>query len=168
MTIIDADINAAGKSFAIVAAKWNARFVDKLIEGARETLLEHGADEDKITLVKVPGSYEVPFTSYKLAETKKYDAIIALGLLIEGETDHYRLIAEEVASGLSKVSFDTGVPVSFGVLTCKNVAQAEARSGSGSSNKGRESALAAIEMTSLVSKITESDNIKNVRVVGER
>lgn len=164
MQIIEAELNARGKSFAIVAAKWNPHFVDRLIEGAHAALLEHGASEEQIILVKVPGSFEVPFTSHNLAKSKKYNAIIALGLLIEGETDHYRLIADQVAAGLSKIVFETGVPVAFGVLTCKNVAQAEARSSAGSNNKGREAALAAIEMACLNLELSKVNAEKTLRL----
>ena len=160
MRIVEGDLKAAENSnYAVVSARWNAKFGDRLVESAIATLKENGANDSQITLVRVPGSYEIPFTAKLLAETKKYDAIIALGTLIEGDTDHYRLISDEVSAGLNKVMFETGVPVSFGVLTCKNIQQAEARV-----DKGREAAQAALEMVNLISKINEKVN--NKKVVG--
>lgn len=154
MNVIQAEAaNAQGKKFAIVAAKWNAGIVDRLIIGARQALQEQGATLDNILLVKVPGSFELPLACLELAQSKCYDAIIALGVLLKGETDHYQLVANEVASGLARVTMETGVPVTFGVIAAEDGELALARAGKDRHNRGRESALAAIEMASVISEL---------------
>ena len=146
-------MSAAGKRFAVVAARWNALFTDRLLEGAVGALRQHGAREEDITVVRVPGSFEIPATCKRLALTKKYDAIVGIGTLIRGETDHYDLIAKEVTSGLARVMLDTGVVVTFGVITTNDQEQAMARCGSKAGNKGAEAALAAVELVNVFSKI---------------
>ena len=150
---IEGDLNAAGKRFGIIAARWNDIFTEKLIQGAIDALLRHGAAEEKIVLVRVPGSFEIPLAAQKLAKQGQVDAIVALGTLIKGETDHYQLVAGELASGLSRVMAETGIPLTFGVLTADNMEQAMARSGAKAGNKGWDAAVAAIEMTNLADKL---------------
>lgn len=151
--LIEGEMSASGKRFAVVAARWNSIFTDRLLEGAVSALRQHGAKDDDITVVRIPGSFEIPVTCRKLAMSRKYDGVIALGTLIRGETDHYDLIAKEVASGLSKAMMESGIPVTFGVLTVENQDQAMARSGSKAGNKGIEAALAAVELSNVLSKI---------------
>lgn len=153
LTTIQGTLSAAGKKFAIVGARWNEIFSDRLVEAAVNAICRHGGQEQDITVVRVPGSFELPLAVKKLASSGKYDAVIATGTLIRGDTDHYQLIAGEVSSGLSRVALETGVPVAFGVVTADNMEQAMARSGSKAGNKGEEAAIAAIEMVQLLTKL---------------
>ena len=155
MIQIEGELSAAGKRFAVVAARWNDIFSGRLLEGAVDALKRHGATESDITVVRVPGSFEIPLVAGRLARSRKYDAVIAVGTLIRGETDHYQLIARELASGLSRVMSETGVPVSFGVVTADSMEQAMARAGSKAGNKGWEAAVAAIEMAGVMKKLDE-------------
>ena len=136
--------------FAIVAGRTNSFIVDRLVEGALDALLRHGAAQDRITLVKVPGSWEIPVTCSRLAQSKKFDAIIAVSAVIRGGTPHFEYIAAEVSKGLATISLSTGIPVSMGVLTTDSLEQAVDRAGAKSGNKGFDAALAAIEMVSLL------------------
>ncbi|MCC6526472.1 MAG: 6,7-dimethyl-8-ribityllumazine synthase [Polyangiaceae bacterium] len=138
-----------GARFAIVASRFNAFIVDRLIEGAVDALLRHGAAAERITLVRSPGSWELPLVVSRIAEKGDVNAIIALGALIRGSTAHFEYIAGEVAKGLAHVSLKTGLPVTFGVLTTDNLEQAIDRAGTKSGNKGAEAATAAIELVSL-------------------
>lgn len=149
----EGELLANGKRFAIICARWNSFFSEALLDGAVDTILRHGGSEEAVSIVRVPGSFEIPITARTLAQSKKYDAIIALGVLIRGETDHYDLIAKELSAGLQKVMADTGVPVTFGVVAADNMEQAMARSGSKAGNKGAEAALAAIEMANMLQKL---------------
>ena len=146
----EGSLNASGKRFAVIASRWHHAIVDQLIEGALETLKREGTAEKDISLIRVPGSFEIPLAALTAARSGHYDAVIALGVLIRGDTDHYQLIAEELSAGLARVMFDTGVPVAFGVLTVHKVEHAEARAGGEHGNKGQEAALAAIEMANLL------------------
>lgn len=139
--------------FAIVAARFNQAVVDRLLEGALEGLKRHGVPDKNITVVRVPGSFEIPLIAHKLASTGKYSSIITLGAVIKGETDHYDHVAGASASGISNVAVQTGVPVIFGVLTCDTLEQAINRAGAKAGNKGFEAALTAIEMVDLISKL---------------
>ncbi|MBP9837606.1 MAG: 6,7-dimethyl-8-ribityllumazine synthase [Proteobacteria bacterium] len=153
MKKIEGEMNSKGFRFAVVGARWNHVFTDRLIEGAEDALLRHGTNESDITVVRVPGCFEIPVTARELALTNKYDAIIAVGTLIKGDTDHYELISSQLTSGISKVMLDTGIPVTFGVITANTMEQALARSGSKAGNKGFEAALAAIETVQVLNKI---------------
>ncbi len=153
MKTIEGSLNAAGKKFVIVAARWNAIFTDRLVEGAIDALRRHGSQEANITVVRVPGSFEIPVVVRKLADTKQYHAIIALGTLIRGETDHYDLIARQATSGLGAVMMETGVPVAHGILVADTMEQAMARAGSKAGNKGYEAAIAAIETANVIEHI---------------
>ncbi len=134
---------------AIVAARFNEFIVSKLLGGAIDGLKRHGMKEDSIEVAWVPGAFEIPFIAKKLAESKKYDAIICLGAVIKGSTTHYDYVCAEVSKGVAHVGFDTGVPVIFGVLTTDNIEQAIERAGTKAGNKGYESAVTAIEMINL-------------------
>lgn len=153
---LEGDLSAAGKRFAIVVARWNAVITERLLQGALDALLRSGASRDQIQVVRVPGSWEIPAAARTLAQSRDYDAIIALGCLIRGETAHYEAIYTEVARGIGQSQQDTGVPHSFGVLTCETLEQALDRAGLKSGNKGFEAAAAAIEMASLESKLAGS------------
>lgn len=151
--IIEGILDASGKKFAIVVARWNQFIVSKMLDGALDALKRHKASEDNITIVYCPGSFEIPLVCKKLALSKQYDAIIALGAVIRGATPHFDYIASEVAKGIAQVNLETGVPVVFGVLTTDTIEQAIERAGSKSGNKGFDAALAAIELVSLFDKI---------------
>ncbi|MGC2637182.1 MAG: 6,7-dimethyl-8-ribityllumazine synthase [Acidobacteriaceae bacterium] len=152
---LEGDLSAAEMQFAIVVARWNAVITDRLLQGAVDALLRSGASREAIEIVRVPGSWEIPGAARQLAEKRKFDAIIALGCLLRGETAHYEAIYNEVARGIGQSQQETGVPHSFGVLTCDTLEQALDRAGLKSGNKGFEAAAAAIEMASLRRKIEE-------------
>jgi 6,7-dimethyl-8-ribityllumazine synthase len=151
--VIEGIYDAKGKSFAIVVSRWNNFIVGKLLDGALDALRRHGADDDKIHIAYCPGSFEIPLVVQKFAQTKKYDAVIALGAVIRGSTPHFDYIASEVSKGIAKVNLDTGIPCIFGVLTTDTIEQAIERAGSKGGNKGFESALSALEMVSLMAGI---------------
>src|SRR5262249_6145218 len=141
------------EKIAIVAARFNQFIVQKLVDGAREGLRSHGVEEDSIDLVWVPGSFEIPGVAKRLAESKKYAAVICLGAVIKGETDHYEYVAGNSASGVSQVALSTQVPVIFGILTCQTVEHAMDRAGGKAGNKGFDAALAALEMVNLLKQL---------------
>jgi len=147
--IIEGNLVAHGLRFAVVAGRWNHFISDRLLEGALDTIIRHGGDGDAVDVVYVPGCFELPFASKRVAATGRYDAIIALGTLIRGATPHFDYIASEATKGLASVSMDSGVPVAFGVLTCDTIDQAIERAGTKAGNKGHEAATAAIEMANL-------------------
>jgi 6,7-dimethyl-8-ribityllumazine synthase len=150
---VDGDLSAAGMHFAIVVARWNAVITERLLEGALDALLRSGAKRAEIEVVRVPGAWEIPSAARALAEAGKVDAIITLGCLLRGETAHYEAIYNEVARGIGQSQQETGIPHSFGVLTCETLEQALHRAGIKAGNKGFEAALAAIEMVSVNRKI---------------
>jgi 6,7-dimethyl-8-ribityllumazine synthase len=147
--IIEGIISAEGFRFAIVVSRFNDFISSKLVEGALDALKRHGANEENITLVRVPGAFEIPIAAKKLAIKGGYDAIICLGAVIRGATPHFDYVASEVAKGIAIVSLESAVPVTFGVLTTDNLEQAIERAGSKSGNKGWDAAMAAMEMASL-------------------
>src|SRR5580698_10146131 len=149
------DLSAADMAFAIVVARWNAVITERLLQGALDALLRSGAKRDQIQITHVPGSWEIPAAARQLAETHKFDAIVTLGCLIRGETAHYEAVYNEVARGIGQSQQETGVPHSFGVLTCETLEQALDRAGLKNGNKGFEAAIAAIEMVSLHRKIRQ-------------
>ena len=149
MKVIEAKLSAKGMKFALVCSRFNSFLTDKLVEGSVDCLKRHEAADDYLTLVRVPGSYELPFIASKLAKSKKYDAIIALGVIIKGDTPHFDYVATETAKGLAQASFESGVPVSFGVVTAENLEQAIERCGVKHGNKGFDAAMAAMEMAGL-------------------
>jgi 6,7-dimethyl-8-ribityllumazine synthase len=148
-----AEPNGAGRRVAVVASRFNEEVVRKLVDGALEALLAHGAVLDDIDLMWVPGAWELPVTARYLLETERYDAIVALGAVIRGETPHFDYVAGEAARGLQHLAIEFGVPVSFGVLTTEDDAQAEARAGGAHGNKGADAALAALEMADLFQRL---------------
>ncbi len=141
--------------YALVVGRFNGFVVESLVDGAIDTLIRHGIEEDDITVVRVPGAYEMPLAVKRVAETGRFDAIIALGAVIRGGTPHFEYVAGEAASGLGAVSLDTDVPVAFGVLTVDSIEQAIERSGTKAGNKGAEAAVTALEMVSLFKKLGE-------------
>jgi 6,7-dimethyl-8-ribityllumazine synthase len=150
---VEGDLSAAGMKFAIVVARWNAVITDRLLEGAIDALLRSGAQRADIEIVRVPGAWEVASAARTLAEQGNADAIVTLGCLIRGETAHYEAIYNEVARGIGQSQQETGIPHSFGVLTCETLEQALNRAGIKAGNKGFEAAVAAIEMVSLGRKL---------------
>ncbi len=153
LRIIEGETAASGARVAIVAARFNAFVVDKLVSGALETLHAQGLRDENLTLVRVPGAFEIPLAVKKLAAGGGQDVVIALGAVIRGETPHFDYMAGECARGVSRVVLETGVPVAFGVLTCDTVEQALARAGGDGGNKGADAALAALEMVNLFRKL---------------
>jgi 6,7-dimethyl-8-ribityllumazine synthase len=147
--IIEGKISAEGFRFAIVTSRFNDFISSKLLEGAMDALLRHGAEENSIFLAKVPGAFEIPLAAKKMADVGKYDAIICLGAVIRGATPHFDYVAAEVAKGIAVVSLESKVPVAFGVLTTDNLEQAIERAGSKAGNKGWDAAMAAMEMVNL-------------------
>ncbi len=153
MKVIEGNLIAKGKSFAVVASRFNDFMTKELVAGCRDTLVRHGADDKDIALLWVPGAFEIPLAAQKAVKEKKYDAVICLGTVIRGSTPHFDYIAAEVAKGISKISLDTGVPVIFGVITADTIEQAVERSGSKDGNKGQDAALSAIEMANLAEQL---------------
>ena len=154
MHIIEGDARAAGYRFALVVSKYHEFVTDRLQAGALAALSAAGALSEGITVVRVPGAFEIPLAAQHLAESGRFDAIICLGCLIQGDTPHMGFIASAVADGLVAAAGATGVPISFGVLTTNSMEQAMARAGEGPTNKGHEAAVAAIEMASVAAQLT--------------
>ncbi len=150
---IEGGLKADGKKFAIVVSRFNSFLVEKLLEGALDSLERSGAKAEDIDVVRVPGAFEIPLVAKKLAEAQKYNAVIVLGVVIRGATPHFDVVVNEVSKGSAQVSLATGVPVLFGVLTTENIEQAIERSGTKAGNKGAEVAVAAIEMANLMGSI---------------
>lgn len=146
---ISGQLNAKGMKFAIVVSRFNEFLTGRLLEGAKDALLRHGADEKAISVVHVPGSFEIPYAARAAASTGRWDAVICLGAVIRGDTPHFDFVAAESAKGIAQAGLDTGVPTIFGVLTTDTLEQAIERSGSKSGNKGWDAALSAIEMVDL-------------------
>ncbi|MBL6824676.1 MAG: 6,7-dimethyl-8-ribityllumazine synthase [Litoricola sp.] len=155
MQMIEGQYTEADGRYAIVVGRFNQFVVGSLVEGAVDALVRHGVGEDNITVIRVPGAYEIPLAAQAVAEKGDVDAIIALGAVIRGSTPHFDYVAGESASGLNKVQMDTGVPCAFGVLTVDTIEQAIERAGTKAGNKGAEAALVAIEMVSVLRQISE-------------
>lgn len=158
--ITEGKLIGTGLRIGIVHARFNDFIGQKLLEGAEDTLIRHGVDPNHIEFFRVPGSFEIPLVAKKLAQSKRYHAIICLGVLIRGGTIHFDLIAAEVTKGLAQISLETGIPLTFGVLTCDTIEQAIERSGSKSGNKGVDAAQAAIEMADLLRKLPDGANVQ--------
>ncbi|GAA0857858.1 6,7-dimethyl-8-ribityllumazine synthase [Aliiglaciecola litoralis] len=157
MNIIEGNVRATGKKFALVVSRFNSFVVESLVDGALDTLERVGeVNEQDITLVRVPGAYELPIVAKKIAELKKFDAIIALGAVIRGGTPHFEFVAGECNKGLAQVSLEYGIPVSFGVITTDSIEQAIERSGTKAGNKGAEAAMGALEMVNVIAQIEEA------------
>jgi len=153
MKRIEGELQAEGLKFAIIVSRFNEFITGKLLEGAIDALLRHGASEKNIDIIKVPGSFEIPLVAKKAAQKKSYDAVICLGTVIRGATPHFDYVAAEAAKGIAMASMETGVPVAFGVLTTDTIEQAVERAGSKSGNKGWDAAMVAIEMAQLIKKL---------------
>ena len=152
----EGDLNAGGMRFGVVVSRWNSFITERLLQGAMDCLRRSGARSADVQIVRVPGSFEIPTAARLLAESGTVDAVITLGCLIRGETTHYEHIATEVTRGIGQSAQETGIPHSYGVLTCENLEQAIDRAGLKSGNKGWEAALTAIEMVSLKGKLKRS------------
>jgi 6,7-dimethyl-8-ribityllumazine synthase len=153
VNVLKGKFNASGLRFGIVVARFNEFITSKLLGGALDVLERHDVDEDDITVAWVPGAYELPLVSKKMAETGKYDAIIALGTVIRGSTTHYDYVCNEAAKGIAQASMSTGVPITFSVVTTENIEQAIERAGTKAGNKGADGAMTAIEMANLLKQI---------------
>ncbi len=149
---VAAAFSAAGFRFAIVASRWNDQIVSRLIDGAQDALRQQDADQNAVKLFRVPGSFELALCALKAAESKKFDAVICLGVIIRGDTPHFEYVAAETARGINEAGLKTGVPIMFGVITANTVDQARARAGDKQDNKGYEAAMAAIEVVNLYRK----------------
>jgi 6,7-dimethyl-8-ribityllumazine synthase len=147
--IYEGQLNARGLKAALLLSRFNSFITERLLEGARDALLRHGGDDGHLTVVRVPGAFELPAAARKLAESGRYDAIIALGAVIRGATPHFDYVAAEATKGLAQVGLASGVPVAFGLLTCDTIEQAVERAGTKSGNKGFDAAMTAMEMASL-------------------
>ena len=148
-TVFEGSLEARGLKFGIVCARFNDFFVSKLLDGAMDAIVRHGGDANDVSVAYVPGSYEIPFAIKKMLRTEKYDAILALGVVIQGATAHAGYINSEVAKCLAQLVLEFGVPVTYGMITAENLEQAIERSGTKAGNKGVDAALAAIEMANL-------------------
>lgn len=149
MIVRQGQLNATGKKFAIVISRFNEFITQKLLSGALDCLERHGAREDDLEVVWVPGAFEIPYVAMKLAAAGKHDGIICLGAVIRGSTPHFDYVASEVAKGVARAAMDTGVPVVYGVITADTIEQAVERAGTKAGNKGFDAALAAIELIDL-------------------
>ena len=160
---VEGDLSATGMRFAIVVARWNAVITERLLEAAIDALLRSGAIRSDIQVVRVPGAWEIPAAARTIADLGKVDAIVTLGCLLRGETAHYEAIYNEVARGIGQSQQETGIPHSFGVLTCESLEQALNRAGIKAGNKGFEAAVAAIEMVSLGRKLVHAGDVEGGR-----
>lgn len=153
MKKIEGNLIAQGKKYAIVASRFNEFIVNKLVSGAEDAFLRHGANSDDITLIWVPGAFEIPLAAQKLAQSSKFDAVVCLGAVIRGATTHYDYVCNEVSKGIASVGLNTGVPTIFGIVTTENIEQAIERAGTKAGNKGFDAAVSAIEMSNLFSSL---------------
>lgn len=151
---LEGDFAPPSGRFALVAARFNQLVVDPLVAGATDALIRHGVADDRIDVLRVPGSFEIPLVARQLVQSQRYAAIICLGCVIRGDTDHYDHVAGAATSGIARLAAEASIPVIFGVLTCETLEQALQRSGAKAGNKGYEAALTAIEMVNLLKKIS--------------
>ena len=151
--IVEGNLISKGKKFGVIASRFNDFMTKDLVSGCLDTLTRHGAQDADLTVVWVPGAFEIPFIAKKMADSKKYDAIITLGAVIRGNTPHFDYVAGEVSKGVAQVGLNSSIPVIFGVLTVDSIEQAIERAGTKSGNKGSEAAKTAIEMVNLISSI---------------
>jgi len=149
MKVVEGQLDAQGLRFALIVSRFNEALTSRLEHGAVDCLIRHGADQDNLTLYRVPGAWEIPIVAAKVAQSGKADAIVCLGALVRGGTAHFDLIASEVAKGIAQAAIRSGVPLTFGVITAETLEQAVERAGTKMGNKGWEAALAAIEMARL-------------------
>lgn len=153
MKSYEGSLIAKDLKFSLVVSRFNDFFSKRLLEGALDCIKRHGGEEKNVDIAWTPGSYEIPLVAKRLADSGRYDAVIALGVIIRGETPHFEYIASETAKGIARVSLETGVPVSFGIVTADTLEQAIERAGTKSGNKGFQAALSAIEMANLLKSI---------------
>lgn len=153
MLTIEGNLNAQNKRFAIIVSRFNSFISEQLLHGATDCLLRHGAGANDITVVRVPGSYEIPLAAARAAQSKKYDAVLCLGVLVRGATPHFDHIAGFVSKAIGEISLTTGVPAIFGVVTADNLEQAIERAGTKAGNKGWDAALAGIEMANVLPQL---------------
>ncbi len=151
--IIEGKLDAKGYRFGLIVSRFNSFISDRLLEGAIDTLIRHGADDAQLSVVKVPGAFEIPLVAKQMAGSGKYDALICLGAVIRGGTPHFEYVSSEMTKGIAMVSMETGLPVAFGVLTTDSVEQAIERAGTKAGNKGVEAAMSAIEMVNLLGAV---------------
>jgi 6,7-dimethyl-8-ribityllumazine synthase len=156
-TVLEGRLNAEGFRFAIVASRWNEFISGRLVDGALDGLKRLGAKADQVAVYRVPGAFEIPLLSQRLARTNKFDAIICLGTIIRGQTPHFDYIANEVSRGISQAGLDTGIPVIFGIVTADTVDQAIDRAGVKLGNKGFEAAMTAVELVNLYKEAFDKD-----------
>lgn len=150
---VEGNMIAKGKKFGIIVSRFNDFISKELVSGCVDTLLRHGAEEKDLQVAWVPGAFEIPLCAQRMAKDKSFDALICLGAVIRGSTPHFDYIAAEVAKGVAKVSLDSGLPVSFGVITADTIEQAVERAGTKDGNKGKDAALSAIEMANLLPQL---------------
>lgn len=160
---IEAKLSAKGLKFGIVVSRFNEFITNKLLEGALDCLIRHGANDEDIEVVWVPGSFEIPFTAKLLAESQRFDAVICLGAVIRGVTPHFDYVAAEVSKGIAMVSLESKVPTAYGVLTTDTIEQAIERAGTKSGNKGWDAALTAIEMANLRKMLAKYDKMEKCK-----
>ena len=153
INVLEGKLVADGIKIGIVASRFNEFIVSKLVDGALDGLKRHNVKEEDITLVWVPGAFEIPTAAKKMAESEKYDAVICLGTVIRGATSHYDYVCNEVSKGIAQISMGSGVPVMFGIVTTENIEQAIERAGTKAGNKGYDCALGAIEMVNLLKQL---------------
>ncbi|MGA1796282.1 MAG: 6,7-dimethyl-8-ribityllumazine synthase [bacterium] len=151
--VIQGDFNAHGIRFGIVVSRFNDFITGRMLAGALDALSRHGGEEKHIQIVKVPGSFEIPYAASRMARLKRYDAIICLGAVIRGDTPHFEYISAEVTKGIAKIAMETDIPVIYGVITTENIEQAIERAGTKAGNKGWDAAMAAMEMVDLYKKL---------------
>lgn len=149
MRIIEGMLRGEGKKFAIIVSRFNDFITSKLLDGALDCLHRHGVNDDDLSLIRVPGAFEIPLAAQKLAQSGNYDGVICLGAVIRGATTHYDYVCSEVSKGIAKVSLDTNIPVGFGIVTTENIEQAIERAGTKSGNKGYDTAMSVLEMVDL-------------------
>lgn len=150
---IEGALSGAGKRFAVVASRFNGAVVERLVDGAVDCLRRHGVEEGSIRVVRVPGAWELPAAAQALAAAGEVDALVALGVVVRGETPHFDYVCGQASAGLQRVSLDHSLPVGFGLLTCDTPAQAQERAGGKVGNKGWEAAIAALEMADLLARL---------------
>ena len=156
MVQIEGDLQAANLKIAFVVARFNEFICEHLLEGALDSFVRHGGNKDNVTVIRVPGAFELPLAAKKLAASGKFDAVVCLGAVIRGETSHYDYVCANASSGIASASLETGIPVSFGLLTTDTIEQAIERSGTKSGNQGRNATVCAIEMARLLKQISEA------------
>ncbi|MDT7897242.1 MAG: 6,7-dimethyl-8-ribityllumazine synthase [Armatimonadota bacterium] len=152
--VLEGQLTAQGLRFAIVVSRFNSLVTQRLLDGALDALRRHGADENAITVVYVPGSFEIPLAAKRLAQSGAFDAVICLGCILRGDTPHFEYVASEAAKGIAQVALETGVPTIFGVVTADTLEQALERAGAKAGNRGFEAAMTAMEMANLMRQLS--------------